>query len=110
VLALPDFSQTFVIECDASGFGMRAVLMQGGRLLAYYSQALKGKSLFLSTYEKESLVLVLSIKKWRPYLFATIFTIKTDQHSLKHILEQRVGTPMQHKWISKLLGYHFVVE
>jgi hypothetical protein len=110
VLALPDFSKTFVIECDASGFGMGAVLMQEGRPLAYFSQALKGKNLFLSTYEKELLALVLSVKKWRPYLFATIFTIKTDQQSLKHILEQRVGTPMQQKWISKLLGYHFVVE
>jgi hypothetical protein len=105
VLALPDFSKTFVIECDASGFGMGVVLMQDGRPLAYYSQALKGKNLFLSTYGKELLTLVLSVKKWRPYLFATIFTIKTDQQSLKHILEQRVSTPMQQKWISKLLGY-----
>ena len=56
------------------------------------------------------LALVLLIKKLRPYLFTTIFTIKTNQQSLKYILEQRVGTPMQQKWISKLLGYHFVVE
>jgi hypothetical protein len=110
VLALPDFSKTFVIECDASGFGIGAVFIQDGRPLPYYSQALKGKNLFLSTYEKELLALVLSVKKWRPYLFATIFTIKTDQQSLKHILEQRVDIPMQQKWISKLLGYHFVVE
>lgn len=36
--------------------------------------------------------------------------IKIDQQSLKHLLEQRVGTPMQQKWIIKLLGYPFVVE
>ncbi len=36
--------------------------------------------------------------------------IKTDQQSLKHLLEQRVGTPMQHKWITKLLEYPFVAE
>jgi hypothetical protein len=110
VLALLDFSKTFVIECDASGFGMGAILMQDGRPLAYYNQVLKGKNPFLSTYEKELLTLVLSVKKWRPYLFVTIFTIKTDQQSLKHILEQRVDTPIQQKWISKLLGYHFMVE
>jgi hypothetical protein len=107
VLALPDFNKSFVVECDASGYGIGAVLMQEGRPIAYYSQGLKGKNLFLSTYEKELLALVLSIKKWRPYLLDKAFVIKTDQQSLKHLLEQRVGTPMQQKWITKLLGYPF---
>uniref|UniRef100_A0A2N9IF31 Integrase catalytic domain-containing protein n=1 Tax=Fagus sylvatica TaxID=28930 RepID=A0A2N9IF31_FAGSY len=102
-LALPDFSKTFVVECDASSYGIGVVLMQEGRPLAFYSQALKGKALFLSTYEKELMALVLSVKKWRPYLFGQNFVIKTDQQSLKHLLEQRIGTPMQQKWISKLL-------
>ncbi len=109
-LALLDFSKIFVVECDASGYGVGAILMQGGRPLAFYSQALKGKALFLSTYEKELMELVLSVKKWRPYLFGNTFVIKTDQQSLKHLLEQRIGTPMQQKWVSKLLSYHFVVE
>ena len=33
------------------------------------------------------------------------FCIKTDHQSLKYFLEQRVSSPTQHKWVSKLRGY-----
>ena len=45
VFSLPDFTKPFVIECDAFGSGMGAVLMQDGRPLAYFSKALKGRML-----------------------------------------------------------------
>ena len=71
---------------------------------------LKGKALHLSTYEKELLALVTAVHKWRPYLLGRPFIIKTDHQSLKYILEQRIATPAQQKWLTKLLGYLFVVE
>ena len=38
------------------------------------------------------------------------FLIKTDEESLKFLLDQKVGTPAQQKWIFKLMGYAFIVE
>ncbi|KAA0045216.1 Ty3/gypsy retrotransposon protein [Cucumis melo var. makuwa] len=37
------------------------------------------------------------------------FTVKTDQRSLKFLLEQRVVQPQYQKWVAKLLGYSFEV-
>jgi hypothetical protein len=110
VLGLPNFTKKFVIECDASGRVIGAVLMQEGKPLAYLSQGLKGKSLFLSTYENELLALVMAVRKWWHYVLGQTFIVRTDQQALKFLLEQRVGTLAQQKWVSKLLGYDFSVE
>jgi hypothetical protein len=107
---LPDFSQRFFIECDACGTGIGAILIQQGQPIAFFSEALKGSSLALSTYEKEMLAIVKAIRKWRPYLLGRPFTVRTDHKSLKFLLEQRITTPAQTRWLPKLLGYDYVVE
>lgn len=97
VLTLPDYTKPFIIETDASGTGVGAVLMQQGRLIAYYSKALIPKQQSLSTYEKELLAIVLASHKWHSHLQGQRFIIKTDHQSLKYLLEQRLLTMLQQK-------------
>lgn len=45
VLAMPNFSQAFVLETDACSKGMGTVLMQNSRPLAYLSKSFNSKNL-----------------------------------------------------------------
>lgn len=109
VLTLQNYAKPFMLECDASGKGVGAELMQEGRPIAFYSKALSPTRLGLSTYEKELLAVVMAVTKWRHYLLGRQFLIKTDHQSLKFLLEQRVTTPMQQKWLSKLMGFDYEI-
>ena len=110
VLALPDFQKVFVVETDASKSGIGAVLMQEQHPLAYLSKSLGPRWQKLSVYEKELLAIVCAVQNWKQYLCGNHFIIKTDQKSLKWLLQQRISTPFQYFWLSKLMGFDYEIQ
>lgn len=109
VLALPDFSVMFVVETNALDFGIGAILSQRSQPIAYLSKALGPAKKAWSVYAKEMLAVMEAIKTWRPYLLGQKFQIQTDQKSLRFLLEQRIVTPEQQKWVSKLVGFEYEI-
>ncbi|RDX81576.1 Retrovirus-related Pol polyprotein from transposon 17.6, partial [Mucuna pruriens] len=59
VLCLPNFDNTFEIECDPYSVGIEAVLMQESKPIAYFSEKLSGAALNYSTYDKKLYALFL---------------------------------------------------
>jgi hypothetical protein len=109
VLALPDFTKTFVLECDASGKELASILMQEGQPLAFTNKQLSERNLGKSIYEKEMLAILHVVDLWLPYLLGKCFQIKTDHQSLKYFLEQCLSSPEQQKWVTKLFGYDYEI-
>jgi len=110
VLTMPNFTKPFVLEADASGHVIGAVLMQEGRPIIFMSKTIGPKAIAISTYDKEALAIIEALKKWKHYFAASSLIIRTDQQALKHIQEQKLIEGIQHKLMIKLLGYKYTVE
>lgn len=61
-LVMPDFNNIFIIEIDASGDGIGAMLQQQGKPIAFMSRALGVAKKSWSTYAKEMLAIVEAIR------------------------------------------------
>lgn len=51
--------------------------------------------------------MVFAVQKWEQYLCGNKFVIVTDKKSLTWLLEQKISTPFQQFWLSKLMGFQY---
>nr|KAJ0214226.1 hypothetical protein LSAT_V11C400166490 [Lactuca sativa] len=95
ILAMPDFQKIFVVENDASGHVLGVVLTQD----MYCSSIFGARARLKYIYKKELMEIVKAILKWRAYLLGRKFIVRTDQLSLKYLLEQQVVGSDYQKWV-----------
>jgi hypothetical protein len=113
VLAYPDMKETFILDTDASDYGIGGVLsqLQDGeeRVISYASKTLnKSQRRYCVTY-RELFAIVAMVKQFRHYLYGKPFIIRTDHASLRYWrtmdIEGVVG-----RWLTRLGAYDFEVE
>ena len=84
VLSAPDFSKSFVLECDVSGDGLGVVLVKHNHPTAFESRKFKSREKTKSMFDKIMLVIMHALVKWKQYLLGTKFLMKTNHSSLKY--------------------------
>lgn len=112
VLVNPDYKKRFFIQCDASGYGIGAVLFQKDQEgnenpVAYYSQKLNAAQQNYSVTEKECLAAVMAVKRFRPYIELMEFTLITDHASLKWLMTLKDLSGRLARWALQLQSYNF---
>lgn len=90
--------------------GVGVVLTRGQRPIAFFSKVLSLHTQAKSAYERELIAIVIVVQHWRSYLLGRRFMVRTDQQSLKYIVERTVIQLEYHIWVSKLLDYDFEVQ
>ncbi|BDA51672.1 Transposon Tf2-9 polyprotein [Coccomyxa sp. Obi] len=108
VLALANFAQQFEVRADASSTGVGAVLMQGGRPLAYESASFSPAERNYTIGEQELLAVVFALRKWRTYLEGNPHPVRivTDHMPLTYLPTKGTLGPRQVRWSEYLSRFH----
>ena len=109
VLILPDLRKSFVVQCDACGHSLGAVLMQNGHVVAYESRMLLGAERTLQVYEKELLAVIHALSSWKHYLLGADFVVQTDHQTLRYFLTQTKLSEKHMRWANFLSMFHFQI-
>ena len=108
------------LACDASDYGIRAVLshvMPDGaeKPVGFFSQSLTATERKYSQIEKEALACVVGVTRFHSYLWGHHFTLQTDHKPLltlfneNKLCPQQAANRIQH-WAWKLASYEYSIE
>ena len=120
VLAHFDPSLEIIVACDASDYGIGAVLshkMPNGseRPVAFMSRTLNRTERKYSQIEKEGLACVVGVIRFHSYLYGHHFVLQTDHKPLLSFLSENKLIPQQadnriQRWSWKLASDEYTIE
>jgi len=114
VLALPSDVGTYVLDTDASDFGLGAVLSQRQgdqeKVIAYNSRTLGKSEQKYETTRKELLAIVSGLKQFRQYLLGRHFVIRTDHAALTWLQCTAEPMPQLARWLTFIEQFDYEIE
>ena len=110
VLTQSTYGKEYVIFSDASLNGLRCVLMQEGKVVAYSLRQLKPHENNYPTHDLELAAIVFALKIWRHYLYGEKCFMYTNHKSLKYLPSQRELNLRQQRWMELIKDYDCVID
>lgn len=109
----PNSQLPFVLDTDASGEGVGAVLSQmwpdGEKVVAYFSKVLNRAETRYCATRRELLATISAIRHFKYYLCGRHFTIRTDHASLQWLMSFKEPEGQMARWLEELQSYEFTV-
>ena len=119
VLAHYSADADLVLSCDASPYGVGAVLSQRTkdgceRPLGFMSRTLTPAEKRYSQLDKEALAIMFGIKRFHKYVYGRSFTICTDHKPLISLFHEKkpvplMGSPRVQRWAVLLRAYEYTI-
>jgi hypothetical protein len=114
ILAYPKPEGMFILDCDASGVGIGAVLsqVQDGeeKVISYGSKVLNKAQRSYCVTRRELLAIVEFVKVYHHYLYGAKFLCRTDHAALYWLLRKKHPEGQMARWIALLQVYDMVIQ
>ena len=118
VLVHYDPSKQLVLSCDASPYGVGAVLShhtdEGDQPICFASRTLTSAEQRYSQLDKEGLAVTFGVKKFHQYVYGRSFVIYTDHKPLLGLLGEnkaipQMASPRVQRWALMLSAYNYTL-